>query len=137
MRRMLVSTVALSVLCCIVGIAASADAAPKKKKPATTAAASEAPKAPKEEAAEFDRSAAASAITEINLAKCKATNATRGDGHVTITFAPGGSASAAVVDKGPWLGTPVAKCMVKEFKKVKVPAFKGEAVTVGKTFHFE
>ena len=40
------------------------------------------------------------------------------------------------IDKGPWVGTPVAKCMTKEFKKAKVPAFKGDAVTVGKTFTF-
>jgi hypothetical protein len=111
-----------------------ADAAPKKaKKPTATAPAP----APTEEAPDIDRQAAATAITETNLQKCKATNATKGDGHVTITFSPAGAAQSAAVDKGPWVGTPVAKCMVKAFKKTKIPAFKGDAVTVGKTFHFE
>jgi hypothetical protein len=112
-------------------LAVSAEAAPKKSKKSETAA-------PKEEAsADFDRQAAATAISEVSLQKCKATNAPKGDGHVMITFTPGGSATTAQVDKGPWVGTPVAKCMGKAFKKTKVPAFKGESVTVGKTFHFE
>jgi hypothetical protein len=105
-----------------------ADAAPKKKKPEPAA---------KEDAPEFDRQAAAQAITDTKLQKCRATNAAKGDGHVTITFTPGGAATSAAVDKGPRVGTPVAKCMVREFKKTKVPAFRGEAITVGKTFHFE
>ena len=134
MRR-LTSWVSIGVLACIAVVAASAEAAPKGKKRKKTSAA-EAPKTA-ETIADFDRQAAAAAITEINLSKCKATNATAGDGHVTITFAPAGVAQAAVVDKGPWIGTPVAKCMQKEFKKAKVPAFKGDAVTVGKSFHFE
>ena len=132
MRR-LTNWISIGVLACVAAVAANAEAAPKKKKKARPA---EPPKT-EETAAEFDRQAAVTAITEINLAKCKATNAPTGDGHVTITFAPGGAAQNAVVDKGPWVGTPVAKCMAKEFKKAKVPAFKGEAVTVGKTFHFE
>lgn len=131
MRRSWISLLAVSVVGCIVGITASADAAPKKpKKPAA--------EAPKDEAtADFDRAAATSAIEQTDLSKCKATNAARGEGHVVITFGPAGTAQSATVDKGPWLGTPVAKCMVKAFKKTKVPAFKGDAVTVGKTFHFE
>ena len=88
--------------------------------------------------ADFDKQAAATSITEASLQKCKATNAVKGEGHVTITFAPAGTPQAVTVDKGPWVGTPVAKCMAKEFgKKVKVPVFKGDPVTVGKTFQFE
>jgi hypothetical protein len=34
-------------------------------------------------------------------------------------------------------GTPTAKCIAKEFKKTKVPAFKGDVVQVGKLFRFE
>jgi hypothetical protein len=56
---------------------------------------------------------------------------------VLITFVPAGTATNAVVDKGPWLGTPVAKCIAKAFTKAKIPAFKGDAVTVGKSFRFE
>jgi hypothetical protein len=121
------------MLACAFVLATSAEAAPKKRKK------NPAPEPPKTEeaSAEFDRQAAVSAITEINLQKCRATNAAKGEGHVTITFTPAGVAENALVDKGPWVGTPVAKCMAKEFKKAKVPAFKGDAVTVGKSFHFE
>jgi hypothetical protein len=127
--------VSLGVLACIAAVTASADAAPKakKKKPAATAEA--APKT--DDASEFDKQAAVAAITEVNLQKCRATNAAKGEGHVMITFAPAGAAQAATIDKGPWVGTPVARCMAKEFKKAKVPAFRGESVTVGKSFRFE
>lgn len=113
-----------SVLIALIVCAATANAQPKKK-------GGDAPAAP-----EFDKSAAVTAITGIDLAKCKATNAAKGEGHVMITFATSGEASDVKIDKGPWIGTPVAKCMTKEFKKTKVPAFKGDAVTVGKTFKF-
>jgi hypothetical protein len=102
------------------------------------------PKAPKPapapvvaEESTFDRQAAASALSSVDLVKCKSTNAPRGEGHIVVKFMPAGSASEAVVDKGPMLGTPVAKCIAKEFKKAKVPAFKGEVVQVGKSFRFE
>ncbi|HSO37452.1 MAG TPA: hypothetical protein VLT33_33230 [Labilithrix sp.] len=103
------------------------------------------PKAPKpapaptstEEAAAFDRQAASAALASVDLVKCKSTNAPRGDGHITVKFMPAGSAAEAIVDKGPMMGTPVAKCIAKEFKKAKVPAFKGEIVQVGKSFRFE
>ena len=125
--------VSIGVLACIAGVAASAEAAPKKKKRPTQAKIAKT----EEAAPEFDKQAAISAIGEINLQKCKATNAAKGEGHVTITFAPAGFAESALVDKGPWLGTPVAKCMAREFKKAKVPAFRGDPVTVGKSFQFE
>lgn len=115
-----------------------ADAAPKKK-PSAKPAPAPAP-APKEAAASggtFDKDAAASAISSVDLTKCRATNAEKGDGHVVITFAPAGSVSKAVVDRGPWVGTPVAKCLALQFKKTTIPAFGGEPVTVGKTFKFE
>lgn len=114
-----------SVLIALIAFAATAEAQPKKKGGDATPA-----------VAEFDKSAAVTAITSVDLGKCKATNAAKGEGHVMITFKESGEASDAKIDKGPWVNTPVAKCMVKEFKKAKVPAFKGEAVTVGKTFQF-
>lgn len=94
------------------------------------------PKKRPAEAAGFDRVAAAAALGEVNLQKCRATNAARGSGHVTITFGPSGSVDSALIDKGPWAGTPVGKCMLGAFKKVKIPAFKGGPVTVGKSFEF-
>src|SRR5205085_358255 len=117
------------------GTVDTADAAPKAKKPSAKPAPAPAPVPAS--ASSFDKDAAVQAISSADLAKCRATNAEKGDGHVTITFAPAGSASNAVVDKGPWVGTPVAKCLSQQFKKTKVPAFSGDPVTVGKSFKFE
>jgi hypothetical protein len=107
----------------------------------TSGAGPKKPKAPKpaatEEAAPFDKQAAVSALASVDLVKCKTTNAPRGDGHIMVKFMPAGTAAEAVVDKGPWVGTPVAKCIAKEFKKAKVPAFAGDVVQVGKSFRFE
>jgi hypothetical protein len=112
-----------------ISIAGGSDAAPKKPKP---------PKpAPVSASEEFDKQAASSALSSVDLGKCKSTNAPRGEGHVSVKFAPEGSATEALVDKGPLMGTPVAKCIAKEFKKTKVPAFKGDVVQVGKMFRFE
>src|SRR5690348_2829782 len=77
---------------------------------------------------EFDKAAATTALSSVDLGKCKSTNAPRGEGHITVKFAPAGEAMEAFVDKGPMVGTPVAKCIAKEFKKTKVPAFKGDIV---------
>lgn len=116
----------------VLTVAGGSDAAPKKPK---------APKRPEpvatEDASPFDKQAAASALSSIDLVKCKSTNAPRGEGHIVVKFTPAGTASEAVVDKGPMVGTPVAKCIAKEFKKAKVPAFKGDMVQVGKSFRFE
>jgi hypothetical protein len=91
----------------------------------------------KDEGPTFDKGAAASALSSVDLAKCKAPNAKRGEGHVTVTFSPEGIASKAVVDKGPMLGSPVQRCIETRFKTAKVPSFKGDPVHVGKTFRFE
>lgn len=125
----------VGVLLSVAAVTGGAEAAKKKKAEPAPAPATAAAK--EEPATDFDRAAAATAITDVNLAKCKATNAAKGEGHVTITFAPSGAAQAAAIDRGPWVGTPVAKCMVKAFKKAKVPAFHGDAVTVGKIFRLD
>jgi hypothetical protein len=118
-----------ALLLAVATVAGTSDAGPKKPKP---------PKPPAtEDAAPFDKAAAANALSSIDLVKCKSTNAPRGDGHIMVKFQPAGTATEAVVDKGPWLGTPVAKCIAKEFKKAKIPAFAGDVVQVGKSFRFE
>jgi hypothetical protein len=118
------------VLLAILAIAGTSDAGPKKpKKPKPVAAA--------EEAIAFDKVAASSVLGAVDLAKCKSTNAPRGEGHIVVKFSPDGTAAEATVDKGPWLKTPVAKCIATEFKKAKVPAFTGDIVQVGKSFRFE
>ncbi len=116
-----------SLAALVLSIAGSTEAAPKKgPKPAS-----------KEELPDFDKTAAATALSTVDLSKCKSTNAARGDGHIFITFGANGAASKASIDKGPMMGTPVAKCIEKAFKKAKVPAFKGSEQQVGKTFKFD
>jgi hypothetical protein len=53
---------------------------------------------------------------------------------VKITFAPNGSVSSAVVDGGPFPGTPVGGCIAGKFRGAHVPAFGGGPVSVGKSF---
>jgi len=53
---------------------------------------------------------------------------------VKITFAPNGSVSAAVIDSGPFNGTPVGGCIVGKFRGPHIPAFGGGPITVGKSF---
>lgn len=124
-RHFLPTSATIALFACVALFATTADAAKKKRGGGTDTSVSD-----------FDKSAATSAINGVDLNKCKATNAPKGDGHVMITFTSSGEASNVSIDKGPWVGTPVAKCMAKQFKTVKVPAFKGEAVTVGKSFKF-
>ncbi|MDB4942157.1 MAG: hypothetical protein JWP97_1691 [Labilithrix sp.] len=119
-----------ATLLAMASVATGSYAGPKKpKKPATVAA-------PSDEAP-FDRAAASQALAAVDLVKCKSTNAPRGDGHVVVKFGPAGVATEAAVDKGPMMGTPVARCIVTQFKKAKVPAFTGDVVAVGKSFRFE
>lgn len=120
-----------AVLFAILAVTGTSEAGPKKPK---------APKEPKPAAIEeiaFDKAVASSVLSAVDLAKCKSTNAPRGEGHIFVKFTASGVAAEAVVDKGPWLKTPVAKCIAAEFKKVKVPAFTGDDVRVGKSFRFE
>ena len=85
----------------------------------------------------FDKNAVSAVLSSVDLTKCRATNAPKGEGHVIVTYVASGTAQNAIVDKGPMVGTPVAKCIAKKFKETKIPAFKGESVQFGKTFKFE
>lgn len=121
-------------LLAVVTVAGGSWAGPRKPKAPKPVPA---PVASEEAAAPFDRQAAATVLSSVDLVKCKSTNAPRGDGHIMVTFTPAGAAADALVDKGPMMGTPVAKCIARAFKKAKVPPFKGDAVQVGKSFRFE
>ena len=85
----------------------------------------------------FSRDAAASALSGVDVGKCKLKKGPIGEGHVIVTFAPSGSAAGAVLDQGPFGGTKAEKCIVKEYRRAKVPAFKGDPVSVGKKFKIE
>ena len=84
--------------------------------------------------AAFDRGAAAASLGSINVASCKKPDGPTGSGHVNVTFEPSGSVSSAVVDGGPFPGTPVGGCIAGKFRGARVPAFGGSSVKVGKSF---
>ena len=92
---------------------------------------------PHEDGSTFDRQGAAATLAQIDLSMCRAPKAPRGEGHVIVTFKPGGNATSAVVDRGPMVGSPVAKCIGAQFAKAKVAPFKGREIQVGKLFRFE
>jgi hypothetical protein len=94
------------------------------------------PKKPEPKGPTFDKAGVAAALEGVELRKCLVPNAPRGDGHVVLTIVSSGEVSEAKVDKGPFVGTPVEKCISGQFKKVKVPAFSGEAITFGRAFAF-
>ena len=83
---------------------------------------------------DFNRDAAMESLSSVDVGHCKTKKGPTGEGHVVVTFAPTGSARGAVVDKGPFVGTKAGKCIVKAYKKAKVPPFKGDPVNVGKKF---
>ena len=84
--------------------------------------------------APFDRGAAQGALGGVNVQSCKKPDGPTGSGHVKITFAPNGSVSSAVVDSGPFPGTPVGGCIAGKFRGAHVPPFGGGPVSVGKSF---
>jgi predicted Zn finger-like uncharacterized protein len=65
---------------------------------------------------------------------CKKPDGPTGTGKVTITFAPSGRATTAIVSGGSFGGTPVGGCVSNVFKRAKVPPFDGDPVTVSKSF---
>ena len=84
--------------------------------------------------AQFDRGAAAGALGGIDIQVCKKPDGPTGPGHVTVTFAADGNVASAVVDQGPFPGTPVGGCIAGKFRSAHVPPFSGAAVRVGKSF---
>lgn len=113
--------------------------APKDFGSALAAAAGKPADAPKAtggggSSAPFDRGAAAAALGNVNVQSCKKADGPTGSGHVKVTFEPNGSVSTAIVDSGPYPGTPVGGCIAGKYRAAHIPAFSGAAVSVGKSF---
>lgn len=84
----------------------------------------------------FDRAAASSALSGVDITRCK--RKFTGEGHLLVTFASKtGKAKYVTIDQGPFVAGPESKCITSAFKKAKVPAFGGKDVTVGKAFKLE
>jgi hypothetical protein len=112
------------------GEAHAGKAKKKKKASASTTASSET-------APEFDKSAAQSALAGVDVTACKKSDGPTGEGHVVVTFSPAGGASAAYADTAPFAGTQVGRCVEGQYKRARIPAFRGDAVNVGKKFRLE
>lgn len=86
----------------------------------------------------FDRDAAARALSGVSLGRCKVPNGPKGPGHVKVTFGINGAVQTATVDQGAYTKSPpVAKCIAGEYQKIKIPAYAGSPITVGKSFVIE
>jgi hypothetical protein len=122
---------------------ASAEAAPSAK-PSGTEPTSAAPAVTAETEAEIPevfeahgpfqpdaaRSGLAAAAAE--AAACRKDEGPFGVATVLITFAPSGRVTTATISGPPFAGTPVGGCIASKMRKVKVPQFDGEHITVSK-----
>lgn len=93
--------------------------------------------APQENAPPFNRGAAQAAMAGVNIAGCKRADGPTGQGRVVITFSPSGSVKSAVVESPPFAGTAVGGCIAGKYRGVRVPAFSGGELSVGKSFMLE
>ncbi len=84
----------------------------------------------------FSRSAAVSALNAAAGAAsgCKKPDGPTGRGRVSVTFAPSGRVTTAVVNGPPFAGTSVGGCVAAAFRRASVPPFDGSPVTVHKSF---
>jgi hypothetical protein len=84
---------------------------------------------------EFDVNAARSALGAAagSASGCKKKGGPTGKGRATVTFAPSGRATSAVVSP-PFGGTSVGNCVAGIFRGASVPPFTGGAQSVVKSF---
>lgn len=84
---------------------------------------------------EFNKSAATAALNGAAGAAsgCKAPSDPAGLVRVSVTFAPSGRATRAVVNGPPYAGTTTGSCVAAAFRTLSVPAFSGDPVTVSKS----
>ncbi|NUP06303.1 MAG: hypothetical protein HOW73_09620 [Polyangiaceae bacterium] len=85
--------------------------------------------------AEFDKAAAQAALSAASgTAMGCASPEERGfDAHVSVTFAPSGRVTQAMVSGPPFAGAPSGACIARAFKAASVSPFTGAPVTVSKT----
>lgn len=102
--------------------------ATKKEEPPPAAGPSTAPP--------FSKASAISALgaASSSAGSCKKGGGPTGVGKVQVTFAPSGKVTSATVMGPPFAGTAVGGCVANAFRRAKVPAFSGNAVTVSKSF---
>jgi len=84
----------------------------------------------------FNRDAATQALSSgaSQVTNCRQSEGPYGDGKVQVTFDPSGRVTTANITGGPFVGTSVGECVLRIFRRVKVPPFSGVPVTVSKDF---
>jgi hypothetical protein len=84
---------------------------------------------------DFDKATAAAALGRAAgmVGVCSRPGGDTGPGKALITIGPNGRVQNVSV-QGKFAGTAVGDCIATQFRGVKVPAFTGDAVTVGKSF---
>ncbi len=112
-----------------------AKAEPAKAEPAKTETPKEEPKKEVAVAGDFDAAAARASLGAAAgaAAGCRKADDPSGTARVTITFAPSGRVTSAVVSGPPFAGTATGGCIASAMRSARVPPFSGSPVTVGKT----
>jgi predicted Zn finger-like uncharacterized protein len=84
----------------------------------------------------FSREAAIAALENSArlAASCKTASSPTGLARLSITFAPSGRVTAAVVDGPPFAGTPEGSCIASKFRAATIPRFSGGNVIVHRSF---
>jgi predicted Zn finger-like uncharacterized protein len=93
-----------------------------------------APTPPATDVGAFDGAAAARALSAVSLRACSRAGGPVGPGHARVTFEPGGNVSGVVVDSPELSGTATERCVAQAYRRVRIGAFSGPALTVGKRF---
>jgi hypothetical protein len=114
----------------------SSKSSDKAKKPEKKPDKAEEKPVEKKPAGKFSRSAALSALQAAAGAAsgCKKPGGPTGRGRVSVTFAPSGRVTTAVVTGPPFSGTSVGGCVAAVFRRARVPPFTGSPVTAHKSF---
>jgi len=85
----------------------------------------------------FNRQAAARSLGAVDVSSCATPGGPTGPGHVSIVIATDGGVSSVRADKAPYADTIVGSCIEEKFRGVRVPAFEGSPIPIGKQFRLE
>ncbi len=102
--------------------------------PAAPAAVQQAPAVAATGRPPFDVAAAGSALGSVDVSGCKSAGGPTGAGKARISFAPDGSVLQVYINDPPYAGTPTGGCIAGKLRAVRIPAYTGGVMTVGKSF---
>ena len=111
---------------------------PKEETPSADPQPLEPPEPPRADPLPFDRGAAAAAMNAAaGMAQaCRTEGMPQSSARVSVTFAPSGRVTTAVVDGNRLSGSAEGGCIARTFRTLRVEPFSGPPVTVHKSFQF-